>query len=57
MHGHDLFALKVYEALTSISYPPYREFGLDNVNIEVEFTPLRFHLSDDLVVNRIEGFE
>jgi len=54
LRGPDLFALRVYEALTSISYPPYREFGLDDVNIEVEFAPLRIHLSDDLIVNRIE---
>ena len=29
----NLLAMKVYEALASISYKPYKEFGLDDVNI------------------------
>ena len=57
MKNLNLLSLKVYETLTGISYPPYREFGLDTVNIEVELTPLHIHLSDDLVVHRKEELE
>ena len=50
-------AMKVYEALGKISYPAYREFGLDNVHTEEEYTPLRIHLSEELIIDRKEGFD
>ena len=50
-------AMKVYEAMAKISYPSYKEFGLDTVHIEEEFTPLSIHLSEDLVIHRKEGFD
>jgi KUP system potassium uptake protein len=53
----NLFAMKVYEALAKISYPPYKEFGLDDVSIEEDFVPLKIHLSEELQINRKEHIE
>lgn len=46
------FAMKVYEILAGISYPPYKEFGLDDVQIEEEYVPLLIHLSEELNIHR-----
>jgi KUP system potassium uptake protein len=53
----NMFAMKVYESLASISYPPYKEFGLDNVNVAEEFVPLKIHLQEELTLHRKEGFD
>ena len=53
----NLFAMKVYEALAGISYPPYKEFGLDTVNVAEEFVPLKIHLQDELTIHRKDGFD
>jgi len=51
------FAMKVYETLAGISYPPYKEFGLDDVHIEEEFVPLLIHLSEELNIHRKEHID
>ncbi|MBL0077572.1 MAG: KUP/HAK/KT family potassium transporter [Bacteroidetes bacterium] len=53
----NLLAMKVYEALASISYKPYKEFGLDDVNIEEEYVPLKIHLSEELIIHRKEHID
>ncbi|HNF49015.1 MAG TPA: KUP/HAK/KT family potassium transporter [Chitinophagales bacterium] len=54
---NNLLVMNIYELLSKISYPPYKEFGLDTVNTEIELTPLQIHHQEDLIVHRKEGFE
>lgn len=49
--------MNVYEFLTNMSYPPYKDFGLDTSYIEIEATPLNFHLTNKLTLQRKERME
>lgn len=45
-------AMSVYEMLHGISYPAYKDFGLDIYNIETENAPIHYHLGEKVELTR-----
>jgi len=44
--------MAVYEYLSALSLPPFKDFGLDTVNVEEEVVPIHIELPDELLMVR-----
>lgn len=54
LHVMNRIAMATYARLYAISYPVYKEFGLDTSNVLEEFVPMNYKLKGDLNLKRIE---
>lgn len=53
LHTLNKIAMATYSRLNAISYPVYKEFGLDTSNVLEEIVPMNFRLKGDLNLKRI----
>jgi KUP system potassium uptake protein len=47
-------AMAIYETMNLLNYPRHKDFGLDNLNVQEEVSPLLFHTLEGLDLKRKE---